>query len=203
MNALPSAKFDATTATQESPVADFAYSLGGWVNGNGPQHFFDTLTFWWSVISVISVLISMLFFIGYVYAKIRYGQLSAIESAALRRAEEQWAARHVRPDSRNMRFDAIQKRVTENNPESWRVAIIEADIMLDEVLTNAGYAGKSIGDKLKTANPHSFTTLQDAWSAHKVRNDIAHVGSDFVLTKKVAQDTILQYERVFREFGVL
>jgi hypothetical protein len=83
------------------------------------------------------------------------------------------------------------------------VAIIEADIFLDETLNEAGYVGVSLGEKLKSANPQSFTTIQDAWEAHKVRNEIAHVGSDFILTRKIAQDTLLRFERVFREFGVI
>lgn len=157
----------------------------------------------WNVYSVIAILLSLLFFVGFVYAKIRYGQLVEIEQAALKDAEARWAARYSKTDSKNAKWEAIQRRVTENNPESWRVAIIEADIMLEETLTNAGYVGQSIGEKLKSANPHSFTTVQDAWEAHKVRNTVAHVGSDFVLTQKVAQETITQFGRVFREFGVI
>jgi hypothetical protein len=162
-----------------------------------------TLAHWWNIYSVIAILLSLLFFVGFVYSKIRYSQLSEIEQEALRDAEARWAARHANKASKNARWEGIQSKVTENNPESWRLAIIEADILLDETLTNAGYVGQSIGDKLKTANPISFTTVQDAWEAHKVRNEIAHVGSDFVLTKKNAQDTLLRYERVFHEFGVV
>ncbi len=163
----------------------------------------DKLETIWNIYSVIAILLSLLFFVGFVYAKIRYGQLVEIEQAALKDAEAKWAARHSKADTKNVKWDAIQRRVTENNPESWRVAIIEADIMLEEILTNAGYVGQSVGEKLKSANPHSFTTVQDAWEAHKVRNTIAHVGSDFVLTQKVAQETITQFGRVFREFGVI
>lgn len=162
-----------------------------------------TIGMWWNVYSVFAILLSLFFFIVFVYAKIRYNQLSEIEQEALRDAETRWAARHASRGSKNTRWEEIQGRVAENNPEAWRLAIIEADILLDEVLTNAGYVGQSIGEKLKTANPISFTTVQDAWEAHKVRNEIAHVGSDFVLTKKAAQDTILRYERVFHEFGIV
>ena len=171
--------------------------------GDSSNSLLGTLETIWNVYSVFAILLSLLFFVGFVYAKIRYGQLVEIEQAALKEAEARWAARHSKAGSKSAKWDALQSRVTENNPESWRVAIIEADIMLDEVLTNAGYVGQSIGDKLKSANPHSFTTIQDAWEAHKVRNSIAHVGSDFVLTQKVAQETITQFGRVFREFGVI
>jgi hypothetical protein len=167
------------------------------------QSFLDTLDTIWTTYSIIAILLSMVLFAGFIYAKIRYAQLSDIEQEALRDAEKAWANKHAKPDSRNARWDVIQKRVTENSPESWRIAIIEADIMLDETLSNAGYPGQSLGEKLKGANPQSFTTIQDAWEAHKVRNEIAHAGSDFILTQRTAQDTITRFERVFREFGVV
>lgn len=165
--------------------------------------FLTTVEQWWNIYSVIALFVSFLFFSGFVYAKIHYNELSEMEQEKLREAEAEWKMKHEHPESKNARWEIIQKRVADMSPESWRVAVIEADILLDETLTNAGFVGQSIGEKLKTANPQSFTTLQDAWSAHKVRNEIAHVGSDFILTKKVAQETITRFERVFREFGVI
>jgi hypothetical protein len=184
-------------------ISSIVHSFLNLVSGGDGNSIIETISFWWSIYSVFAILVSLALFVGFIYAKMLMGQLSAIESDAILQGERQWASRHSTKESKNTKWDAIQLRVTENSPESWRIAIIEADIMLDETLTNAGYVGKSIGEKLKTANPHSFTTVQDAWTAHKVRNDIAHVGSDFILTKKVAQDTLIQFERVFREFGVI
>lgn len=183
-------------------LAFFEWIFGGSLS-EGWSAFLMRLDGWWNVYSVIAVLFSFLCFVGYIYAKIRYAQLYDIEQELLREAERAWATRHTKPDSQNARWDIIQKRVTENSPESWRIAIIEADILLEETLTNAGYPGQTLGEKLKGANPQSFTTVQDAWEAHKVRNEIAHAGSDFVLTQRIAQSTITRYERVFREFGVV
>lgn len=165
--------------------------------------FRETVMHWWDVYSVIAILLSLLFFVGFIYAKLRYGQLSQIEQAQLREEEHAWAERYGGAVTKNSRWEGIQGHLAEDNPNSWRVAIIEADIFLEETLNNAGYVGNTIGEKLKTANPTSFTTIQDAWEAHKVRNEIAHGGSDFVLTKKIAQQTLTRFERVFREFGVL
>lgn len=158
----------------------------------------------WDIYSVVAIIISLVFFVGFVYAKIKYSELYALEQKDLKEAEARWELLHEGGDTvKNTRWESIQKHISENSPESWRIAIIEADILLDETLNEAGYAGQSIGEMLKSANTHSFKTLQDAWDAHKVRNDIAHVGSDFILTKKVAQETIMHFERVFREFGVI
>ncbi len=163
-----------------------------------------TLEHWWNIYSIIALLLSLLFFIGFIYAKLRYGQLSEIEAEAIIEGEAQWARKYGKAaETKNARWKVIEERVTESSPESWRIAIIEADILLDETLTNAGYVGQTIGEKLKTANTTSFTTVQDAWEAHKVRNEVAHRGSDFVLTQKVAKEAIVRFERVFREFGVI
>ncbi len=75
--------------------------------------------------------------------------------------------------------------------------------MLGEGLKERGYAGISIGDQLKGLSPSQFASLQDAWDAHRVRNRIAHEGSDFVLTQNAAREAIVKYERSLRELGVI
>lgn len=183
----------------EGPLSSLSESI----RGGGWDAFRESVSFWWDVYSIIALLLSLIFFIGFVYAKIKFNELADIETAALRKAEADWAAQHTQAKSKNSKWEEILRKIEDPNPASWRVAIIEADILLDETLTSVGYVGATIGEKLKSANTQSFTTVQDAWSAHKVRNDIAHVGSDFVLTRKVAQETIIQFGRVFREFGVI
>lgn len=98
------------------------------------------------------------------------------------------------------RWNYIRQLIESPQESDWRTAIIEADIMLDEMLTKLGYFGDSVGEKLKTASASHFQTLQDAWEAHKVRNDIAHGGSAFQLSPNVAYRTIGRYENVFKEF---
>lgn len=51
-------------------------------------------------------------------------------------------------------------------------AILEADKLLDFVLLKKGYTG-SLGNKLK-AGGKLFSDLNGIWSAHKLRNTIAH-----------------------------
>ena len=71
------------------------------------------------------------------------------------------------------------------------------------MLTSQEYQGETIGEQLKQVEPSDFLTLNDAWEAHKVRNEIAHTGSTFVLSDVVARHTIVRYENVFREFAML
>jgi hypothetical protein len=101
---------------------------------------------------------------------------------------------------KNGRWKHIQDLITSYNPSDWRQAIIEADIMLEEMLDQMGYDGVTIGDKLKNVEKSDFVTLDRAWSAHRVRNQIAHDGSAFKLNRDVAERTIKDFEEVFREF---
>jgi hypothetical protein len=98
------------------------------------------------------------------------------------------------------RWIHIQDLIKSYNANDWRQAIIEADIILEEMLDKMGYDGVTIGDKLKVIERSDFITLDRAWSAHKVRNQIAHDGSNFKLTREIAEKTIKDFEEVFREF---
>jgi hypothetical protein len=106
-------------------------------------------------------------------------------------------------ETEHSRWKHVQSLVESPSESDWRQAIIEADIMLDDVLAASGFVGDSVGEKLKQASPQNFKTLQDAWDAHKVRNDIAHQGSAFPLTGQLAYRTIGKYRNVFEEFHLV
>ena len=163
--------------------------------GGDWNSFLDLLSSLWNVYSIIAIILALIFFVGFVYAKIRYGELCDKEQEMLREDERKWAERYGVATPTRGRWQQIQKHLHEDNPNSWKIAIIEADIFLEEVLNDAGYHGVTIGEKLKSANSASFTTLQDAWEAHKVRNEVAHTGGDFILTRRIAEETLTRYER--------
>ncbi|MFA6095584.1 MAG: hypothetical protein WC767_01965 [Candidatus Paceibacterota bacterium] len=102
--------------------------------------------------------------------------------------------------SLNEKWLKVQEHIKSENPSDWRLAIIEADIMLDEMLEKRGYQGDSLGEKLKSIDKSDMLTLQDAWEAHKVRNQIAHAGSDFQLNEREAKRVIDLFQKVFEEF---
>jgi hypothetical protein len=98
------------------------------------------------------------------------------------------------------RWQKVLLHVESEESSNWRLAIMEADIILDDMLDKQGYHGDSIGDKLKSVEPSDFNTVEQAWEAHKVRNQIAHEGTDFLLTHREAKRVIGLYKNVFEEF---
>ncbi len=104
---------------------------------------------------------------------------------------------------KNTRWERVVGLVDSLNENDWRLAIIEADIMLADLLEKMMLPGDTIGDKLKLIEKSDFNTLDAAWEAHKMRNAIAHQGTNFLLTQREARRIISLYESVFSEFQMI
>lgn len=97
------------------------------------------------------------------------------------------------------RWENVIRHIESQNQNDWKQAILEADMILDDILTTMGYKGESIGEKLKRVVEGDFKSVQDAWEAHKVRNQIAHE-PNFNLTHYDALAAVNLYKKVFEEF---
>jgi hypothetical protein len=120
--------------------------------------------------------------------------------------DQEIEAMHHRPEAAaplNRDWEHVLTLIGSPEETNWRRAIMEADIMLGNMLAARGFRGQTIGDMLKDANPIQFRTLDLAWKAHKVRNQIAHQGINFTLTERDARATVDYYRQVFEEFDYL
>jgi len=155
----------------------------------------------WNVYVVLAYAVSFVFLYVYVYAATQLNKLEISQAEYFATQENMYARSYTKADPAN-RFSELREQSDSDNPNDWKLSIIEADIMMDEELKRLGYAGSSIGERLRSISPTTMRTLDDAWEAHKIRNQIAHAGPDFVLTKRLAHDTLLRYGRVFAELGI-
>ncbi len=160
--------------------------------------FFDGL---WTVYFVIAYILSTFFVIVYAYAAIHKRELDEIYAKQLLEKERLYDEMY-RSGPRQDRLQDVNEHIDSDNPNDWKLAIIESDIILDEALKEMGYAGASLGERLRGLTSVQLPSLEAAWQAHKVRNQIAHGGMDFILTRKLAEDTIKQYRRVFNDIGL-
>lgn len=103
----------------------------------------------------------------------------------------------------NPKWKLVEEHINSTDASKWRIAILEADIILSDLLESLQLHGESIGDKLKTVEPSDFVHLDQAWEAHKIRNAIAHQGADFLLTQREAKRVVKLYESVFEEFKII
>ena len=143
--------------------------------------------------------LSALFLTGIVYALVKTEHIKKREKEELEEAELR-ASEGVESGERNEQWERALSFSESPNESDWRLAVIEADSMLGAMLSKMGYVGDTIGEQLKGIEVSDFRTIQDAWEAHKVRNQIAHEGMNFVLTKRKLKETMNSYEKVFKEF---
>ncbi len=83
--------------------------------------------------------------------------------------------------------------------DDYRHAIMDADKLLDYALSQMGLKG-SLGAKLKKS-PQLFTSINDVWRAHKVRNNIAHQ-IDYQVDAKTYKQTMLYFKQAFKDLKI-
>lgn len=197
----------ATTTRLDPGVINVFPSLGDAISQSSFANYFsfesiasliDTI---WLTYVIFAYLFSILLLVIYIYGSIGKKKIADLEDE-LRARKERLYQEHHNGLPKNKRIEDMIEHSNSDNPTDWKLAIIEADIILDEILKEAGYGGISLGERLKSISPSQLESLDDAWQAHKVRNQIAHGGADFILTQRLAQDTIKQYRRVFYELGL-
>ncbi|MCX6701669.1 MAG: hypothetical protein NTX96_00530 [Candidatus Zambryskibacteria bacterium] len=155
--------------------------------------------FWeiFSYLKYIIILISLLLSWGIVYL---------YKKVVLLREEEAklFYIENVGPkEMGNPQWEKILNYVESTNENDWRLAILEADIMLNTLLDNLGLPGETMADKLKAVEKSDFTTIDNAWEAHKIRNQIAHEGATFVMNQQESKRVISLYQSVFEEFRII
>ena len=67
----------------------------------------------------------------------------------------------------------IMKKINDGSGTDFQLAILQADKLLDKALRERGVRGQTMGERMK-AHQAKWTNANAVWSAHKLRNQIAH-----------------------------
>ncbi|MFC2606329.1 hypothetical protein FBF32_03065 [Candidatus Saccharibacteria bacterium oral taxon 488] len=98
-------------------------------------------------------------------------------------------------------WQAVQRVADTNNPDSLQMAIIKADKLLDRAMREYGVSGTTMGERLKARR--GLWTHEDAiWSAHKLRNQIAHE-SRVTITTQTFKRAMAAFEQALKDLGAL
>lgn len=96
----------------------------------------------------------------------------------------------------------IQKRLKTKDNTQIKLAVIETDRILDEILKKSGYKGETMDERLKQVSAEQISNISEILQAHKIRHRLASE-PDFKLTSGEAESIIEIYKRVFQEFGLI
>lgn len=96
------------------------------------------------------------------------------------------------------RWEKILNRLEDTNPSQFKVAVLEADAMADEVLDGMGFKGTTMGEKMESIHAGQLENRESLIEAHTVRNRIIHE-ADFTLSHEEASEQLNQYKKFFDE----
>ena len=149
-------------------------------------------------LEVVSVIVSAAFIVLIVWVAIHTGwydnKVDRFMDIALRsdmpkkRAQAGWGR--------------VEEHFFKGDENDLKIAIIEADKLLNEALRGVGARGIQLGDRLKSMKPGQIPNLDEVWQAHRLRNQIAHEPS-FKLNRTLAERALDIYQKALENLGAL
>lgn len=114
--------------------------------------------------------------------------------------------RFIRPSYKHDPYVAKQWReiedlIKQNKITAYKLAIVEADKLMDYVFKKAQFPGKDFAERLR-GSCHKYPFLKELWFPHNLRNDIVHK-SYFELSKWEASKAMRIYRRTLKRLGYL
>ncbi|MHB1086278.1 MAG: hypothetical protein ACYCZ0_00845 [Minisyncoccota bacterium] len=180
--------------TEPITTTDVAHFLQTSASADAYNNLYQYWTLWIAIIVIGGLLLSA----SIIYCALRIMQVRRHEHDMWHAAAHTVAAQDV--PKTQLRWNRVLEQVHSENEQGWRLAILEADIMLNELLDVLGHRGETMADKMKQIDRSRFHTVDLAWEAHSVRNQIAHQGSMKSLDSREARRIVSLYEKVFKEF---
>lgn len=96
----------------------------------------------------------------------------------------------------------IIKRFQAGAESELKMAIIEADNLLDSSLKRFGFSGQTLEEKLSKMTAETLDNIDNVRSAHKVCDNIVH-NPDYQLSQNEAKAALESYQKAFISLQIL
>ncbi len=104
------------------------------------------------------------------------------------------------PEEIRARWEEIMK-TSQQGQMGTKLALIEADKLLDNVLKSMMIPGETLGERLKMA-AYKYPNITKIWPAHKLRNQLVH-DTSFELRSSEAKRALSDFHDAFRTLRIL
>ena len=99
------------------------------------------------------------------------------------------------------RWQRIMRRLDTGSESEYKLAIIEADALLDEMLKKMKLSGESTDERLQKITPFMIQNVEELKISHQVRNSIVY-DPDYRLSLSEARRVLLVYQKTFEELDL-
>ncbi len=111
------------------------------------------------------------------------------------------SSRRINVEHYRVKWLEIEQQLKRDEPGSFHLSVLNADKLLDSALTQAGFRGQTMADRLKSA-AKQFSNRNAVWAAHKLRNQIAHE-SDVHVTYDNARSALAGFKQALKDIGAI
>ncbi|MDI6591760.1 MAG: hypothetical protein QME61_02390 [Patescibacteria group bacterium] len=99
-------------------------------------------------------------------------------------------------------WSKITKRLKTKRESEYKLALIEADSMLDNVLKNLGYKGENLKERLKLVSAETVSNIEKLLEAHEICGHIIN-DPDYRLTLEETEKVLNIYHQALKDLQVL
>jgi hypothetical protein len=100
------------------------------------------------------------------------------------------------------KWQKIRGRLNSGLETEYKLAVIEADSLMDEIIKGMGFTGETFPIRLKNLTTATLPNINDVLIAHDVRNNIVH-DPDFRLSLAEAKKAFEIYETALTDLQAL
>jgi hypothetical protein len=99
-------------------------------------------------------------------------------------------------------WQKIKAKLSSGLESDYKMAITEADSILEDVLKKMGFAGETLTERLEKVTEATINNLPDVIEVHKIRNSIVH-DPDYKLALDEARFALETYEKALTNLQAL
>jgi len=99
-------------------------------------------------------------------------------------------------------WQGVLSHINSTNESDWKLAVMEADKIVDKILILRGYKGESMAERMISIDKKDLGSLELLWEAHKVRNRITHQPG-FRLDYNQAKKLVSYYEEALKDLQAM
>jgi len=99
------------------------------------------------------------------------------------------------------RWLTIEQQLKRDEESSYHMSVLNADKLLDQALQEKGIMGKTMADRMKQYQT-KWSNANHVWSAHKLRNRIAHE-ADVRVGYDDARRSLSAFKQALKDVGAI
>lgn len=111
------------------------------------------------------------------------------------------SGKHLNVEHYRVKCLAIEHQLKPDEPSSYQLAVLNADKLVDQALRERGLKGKTMGERMQ-CGATLFSDRNGIWTAHKLRNTIAHE-PEVKVTYDQASYALSCFRKALKDLGAI